>query len=280
MTYRSALLGIIAGMTALTLFSSYLGMRWWIAIGFFAIYFALTIAILRMRAELGTPVHDLHYTGPEQTMTRILGSRSLDPATLTVSAIFFGFNRAYRGHPAPYQLEAYKLADQTGRDFKRWHVGMLVLGSFAVFVGFWAILHLMYAYGAEGKSLAQIDTESLNFLTNQLQSPERGKWQEGAAVVIGASFAFLLQWLRLKLPWWPLHPLAFAVTSSWEINLVWMPLTIAWIVKSIVLRYGGRQGFHKALPAVVGVILGQFVVGSLWNLYGIWRGIPTYQFWQ
>jgi hypothetical protein len=157
---------------------------------------------------------------------------------------------------------------------------MLALGTLAVFVGFWAILHLMYVYGAEGKSYAQIDTESLTFLTTQLQSPQPGKWQEGAAVVIGASFAFLLQCLRLRFPWWPLHPLAFAVTSSWEINLVWMPLTIAWIVKSLLLRYGGRQGFHRALPAVVGVILGQFVVGSLWNLYGIWRGLPTYQFWQ
>ena len=40
---------------------------------------------------------------------------------------------------------------------------------------------------------------------------------------------------------------SFAVTSSWEINLVWMPLFLAWIFKSLILRYGGRGGFHRGL---------------------------------
>ena len=86
--------------------------------------------------------------------------------------------------------------------------------------------------------------------------------------------------ISMKLPWWPLHPLAFAVTSSWEINLVWGPLFLAWLFKSLILRYGGRGGFHKALPFFIGLMLGQFVVGSLWNIYGISVGLPTYQFWQ
>jgi hypothetical protein len=100
------------------------------------------------------------------------------------------------------------------------------------------------------------------------------------AVCVGFGIAFLLQWLRVRLPWWPLHPLAFAVTSSWEINLVWGPLFLAWMFKSLILRYGGRGGFHRALPFFIGLMLGQFVVGSLWNIYGITRGLPTYQFWQ
>ena len=82
------------------------------------------------------------------------------------------------------------------------------------------------------------------------------------------------------MPWWPLHPLAFAVSSSWEINLVWGPLFLAWLFKSLLLRYGGRGGFQRSLPFFMGLMLGQFVVGSLWNIYGILRDLPTYQFWQ
>ncbi len=280
MGYRNAVFGILAGVTGLVMFSVYLGMTWWIAIIFFLMYFAIALAITRMRAELGTPIHDLHFTGPEQIMTRVSGSRAFDTDNLTVFGIYFWFNRAYRGHPMPHQLEAYKLAEQTKTDYKKWNAAMLLLGSFAVFVAFWAILHLMYDYGAQGKSHGSYGSEAYDALTVWLKSPQLGKYGEFVALWIGFGIAFLLQFLRVRLPWWPLHPLAFAVTSSWEINLVWGPLFLAWIFKTMILRYGGRGGFHRSLPFFIGLMLGQFVVGSLWNIYGIARELPTYQFWQ
>lgn len=280
MSYRSALLGILGGVTLLIWFANSIGMTWWVGILFFLMYFALALAITRMRAELGTPVHDLHFTGPETIMTRVAGSRTFDADTRTVFALFFWFNRAYRSHPMPHQLEAYKLAEQTRSDCRKWSGAMLFLGAAAVFVAFWAILHLMYSYGAEGKSRLSFGAEAYNNLTTWLKSPQFGKFEEGMAIFVGFGIAFLLQWLRVRFPWWPLHPLAFAVTSSWEINLVWGPLFLAWIFKSLILRYGGRGGFHRALPFFIGLMLGQFVVGSLWNIWGIWRELPTYQFWQ
>ncbi len=280
MTYRGAALGIFVGVTALLLFSNYLGMPFQVGLLFFIIYFALALAITRMRAELGTPVHDLHFTGPETIMTSVAGSRAFDADTLTVFAIFFWFNRAYRSHPGPQQLEAFKLAEQTNTSYRKWTGALLVLGSIAVFVGFWAVLHLMYQYGAEGKSKLSFGAESYTKLEAWLRTPQVGKAPEFFAITIGFGIAFILQLLRVRFPWWPLHPLAFAVTSSWEINLVWGPLFLAWMFKSLILRYGGRGGFHRALPFFIGLMLGQFVVGSLWNIYGIIVGLPTYQFWQ
>lgn len=279
-SYRSALIGVGVGVSALIAFANMMGMTWWVGVIFFLIYFALALAITRMRAELGTPVHDLHFTGPEMIMTRVAGSRAFNADNLTVFGIFYWFNRAYRGHPMPHQLEGFKLAEQTRTSYRQWWFAMLILGSVAVFVAFWTILHLMYDYGAEGKSHGSFGAESFTTLANWLNSPERGKFGEFMAIWIGAGIALLLQWLRVRLPWWPLHPLAFAVTSSWEINLVWGPLFLAWVCKSLILRYGGRGGFHRSLPFFVGLMLGQFVVGSLWNIYGIARGLPTYQFWQ
>lgn len=280
MSYRAAIGGIVAGVGALIAFANHLGMPWHIGILFFLIYFSLALAITRMRAELGTPVHDLHFTGPEMIMTRVAGSRAFNADTLTVFSLFFWFNRAYRSHPMPHQLEAYKLAEQSKTEYRKWTGAMMVLGSVSIFVAFWVILHLMYSYGAEGKSRITFGAESYDQLTTWLKTPQVGKFPEGMAIIVGFGVAFLLQWLRVRLPWWPLHPLAFAVTSSWEINLVWGPLFLAWIFKSLILRYGGRGGFHKSLPFFFGLMLGQFVVGSLWNIFGIWREIPTYQFWQ
>lgn len=280
MRYRSAALGIVVGLSCLLIFAHAMGLPYLIGILFFVIYFALALAITRMRAELGTPIHDLHFTGPEMIMTRVAGTRAFSADTLTVFAVFFWFNRAYRSHPMPQQLEGFKLAEQSRTSYRQWSRAMLVLGSFAVFVGFWAVLHLMYSYGAEGKSNMTFGAEAYNKLDGWLKTPEVGKPPEFFAITVGFGIAFLLQFLRVRFPWWPLHPLAFAVTSSWEINLVWCPLFLAWLFKSLILRYGGRGGFHKALPFFIGLMLGQFVVGSIWNIYGIAVGLPTYQFWQ
>lgn len=70
LTYRGAALGILVGFVLLEAFCLFMGMSWWLAVVFFAIFFGLSIAITRMRAELGTPVHDLHFTAPASIMAQ------------------------------------------------------------------------------------------------------------------------------------------------------------------------------------------------------------------
>ena len=278
--YRTAVIRIFAGLLALFCFTIYLGMTWWIIILFFLMYFALSLAITRMRAELGTPIHDLHFAGPGDVMVRVAGSKSFTPDTLTAFSLYFWFTRAYRGHPMPIQLEAFKVAEQTRTQYRQWYNAMLVMGTVAVFIGFWAMLYIMYIYGAEAKSAFTFGAEPYDTLQGWLSDPSRGNYGQFLAIVMGLSFAAFLQFMRTRFPWWPFHPLAYAVSSSWEINLVWMPLFIAWILKSLILRYGGRGGFQKALPFFIGLMLGQFVIGSMLNIWGICAGIPTYQFWE
>src|SRR5690349_11076606 len=280
MSYRSALIGIVLGVAALVIFSSYAGMTWWIGILFFLIYFALALAITRMRAELGTPIHDLHFTGPDWIMAQGFGTRNLNPHTLTAFSMFFWFNRAYRGHPMPHQLEAFKLAEQSRSSQRQWFWALLIASGFGALAGFWAMLHLMYQYGATAKSAGTFGSEAYRQLEGWLKNPQPANGTAIKAVLVGAATAFFLQAMRVRFPWWPFHPLGYAVTSSWEINLVWMPLFIAWVLKLVILRYGGRQGFSKSIPFFMGLIMGQFVVGSLWNLWGIAMDLPTYQFWE
>ncbi len=278
-SYRAAFAGIVAGMLALMAWCWAAGMAPWLALAFFALYFALALAITRMRAELGTPVHDLHFTGPDWTFTEICGPALFGPRNLAVFSLFFWFNRAYRCHPMPIQLEGFRMAEQTRSSQRRWFWLILFAGVAATLVAFWAMLHLMYIRGAAVKS-GSFGAEAYNRLAGWLNNPAPADRGPAAAVGIGFAIAALLQWMRVRYPWWPFHPLGFAVTASWEINLVWMPLFIAWVLKLIILRYGGLGGFRRSLPFFYGLILGQFMVGSLWNIYGILADVPTYQFWQ
>jgi hypothetical protein len=275
--YRSAALGVLAGTAALVGFSTLLGIPWWIGVAFFVIYLALAVAITRMRAELGTPVHDLHFTGPDWVLAEVGGTRSFTPQTLAGFSLYFWFNRAYRGHPMPHQLEGFKLAEATRSSHRRWFAALLLAAAVGALAGFWSMLHLYYHYGASAKAHT-FGSEAFTRLDGWITSPRPPSTPSAVAVVVGFLIAMFLQAMRTRFPWWPFHPLGFAVTSSWEINLVWLPLFIAWILKLTILRYGGRQTFSASIPFFLGLILGQFVVGGLWNLYGIAFEVPTYQF--
>jgi hypothetical protein len=83
----------------------------------------------------------------------------------------------------------------------------------------------------------------------------------------------------MQIGWFPFHPVGFAVSSSWSMHLLWLPLFIAWVIKLTILRYGGLKLYKQALPLFLGLILGECVVGSFWTIWGIIFRIPSYAFW-
>jgi hypothetical protein len=56
-------------------------------------------------------------------------------------------------------------------------------------------------------------------------------------------------------------------------------MLIAWIIKALVLRYGGLRLYRQALPFFYGLILGESVIGCGWPIVGLITGMPTYSFW-
>ena len=280
--YRGAFLGLAFGLAALTAFGMALGLAWWLSVTFFVIYLALALAITRMRAELGTPVHDLHFTGPDWALTDLLGPRAIGPPGLAAFSLFFWFNRAYRAHPMPHQLEAFYLADQSGArgEMRGWFWVLILAGAAGMLAAFWAMLHLGYHYGALAHQVGTFGPEGWDRYAGWLKQPKPANGHVAIAIVVGFLFAAFLQAMRVRFAWWPLHPLAYAVSGSWEMNLLWMPLMIAWVVKSLMLRYGSMKTYLNSLPFFYGLILGQFIPGSLLNIWGIITENPTYQFWQ
>ena len=112
--YRTATLIIIGVAVLLLFFCVKAGLTLWASGIFLVSFFSISIAITRMRAELGTPVHDLWYagaSGPDTIMVNIFGTKGLGPANLTTISLFYGFNRDYRNHPQPHQLEGFKMAE-------------------------------------------------------------------------------------------------------------------------------------------------------------------------
>jgi hypothetical protein len=281
---RAAAWGIIVGCALLFAFCRFAGLGWPILLGVFAIYFALAVAITRMRAELGVPVHDLHYAGPDVILPKIFGASNFSDRELSVLSMFWGFNRAYRGMVMPIQMEGFKIA-QVGNVPSRQMFGVAVLGAIiGPICALTVLLHLCYSYGANAAMgppnvLTIFASEAWNRYDSYVKVPQPPQGNVGAAVVIGAAFSMLLNFLRVRVAGFPFHPVGYAVASSWGMSVLWIPMLIAWVLKLLLLRYGGLRTYRMALPMVFGVIVGECVLGSLWTIIGIFGDVPTYAFW-
>ncbi len=285
LSYRAAMIGVLAGLSLIILFCLLAGMQLWVALLALTIYLGIAVAITRMRAELGPPVHDLHHAGPDTIIPELLGPTNLDKHSLAVFGTFWGFNRAYRTHAMPIQLEGFRMGQQAQIPPRFLFRILLIAGFVGPLVAFWTLLHLGYRDGAASGAIGPPNVltifggEAWNRYTNQVRVPQPPQVGEGMALLGGLVFSLCLSALRLRVVGFPFHPVGYAIASSWGMSILWVPMLLAWLAKIVLLRYGGLGLYRKALPLCYGVILGECVAGSIWSLLGVFAGIPTYAFW-
>lgn len=271
---RLALIVIAVGILGILIFCLMAGMSVKAILLFFTGYFLISVAIGRIRAELGSPVHDLHFAGPDMMMVQLFGSRSFKPTDLTIVSFFWYFNRAYRSHPMPCILEGFKLSERVGVSPRTISIAVMFAAIWGTLCAFWMHLHSAYINGAWNKMWPAY--ESFNRLSSWLTSNIGGDLPQVIAYLFGSAFVIGLTFLRLKFIWFPLHPVGFIVSSSWGMNPFWFSIFISWSIKSVILKYFGLQAYRKATPLFLGLILGEFIADSGVSIAGTIMKVHTY----
>jgi hypothetical protein len=278
--YRFAFWGMICGLAVVLIFCCIGGLALWGALAYFLIFFGvISLGITRVRAELGIPVNDLtaqtHTTGPDAIMLSILGTRRFTPQDLTMFSLLGGLNKGfYRCHPMPHQLEGFKLAERVGITHRRLVFAMLFATVLGTLFAFWSLLHIVH----QNPGIIR-GAWTFSELQAWLSRPTGFDNPAFAFTGVGLSFSFLLMLLRARFLWWPLHPAGYALAASWTMNMLWLPLFFSWAIKAILLRHGGLKTHQQAAPFFLGLILGEFIIGSFWSLFCVIVGTPTYTFW-
>ena len=281
MSYRAAFLGIVFGGIFLIGFAMRGGMALWMAVLFFVAHFlTIAIAVTRVRAQIGLSIHNTTFIGPHHSLVSLFGSRRIGGQNLTWFSLFFWFNRDNRSHPMPHQLEAFKLAERGNLDAKGLSRWMLVLIVVAMPLCILMLVDTFYKLGVDtGKVGGQINSfggRSYRFLQGWLTSLQDAETPHIIAIAIGFAFTILLAAIRGRLFWWPIHPLGYGV--AFHIYTFWAAFIVAAVAKWTILKYGGIGLYRKAVPFFLGMVLGDFMFGSIWNILNIITGEPTYTF--
>ena len=275
MRYRTAVLGLVIGFVLILLFCWKAGMLMWAACVFFVLYLMTAISVTRMRAEVGSPIHDLHFSGPETIMIDVTGVRKIGPKTLSIIPFFWFLTRAHYSDPMPHQLEGINLGDRARIKGSGVVSAILVATIVGTLVGFWVLLHTGYRYRSAG-----FGQESFNRLQNWLTYSIPPDMTGTGLFAYGLLFGIFLMFMRTQFLWWPLHPVGYAVSSTYSMRDWWSMFFLTWLIKRIILSVGGLKMYRKVIPLFFGLILGDFAVGSFWSILGIIIKKPTFNFTQ
>jgi hypothetical protein len=278
--YRWASAGIVATVALLIGFMVQMQMTLGIAALFVTIYMGLSLAITRVRAELGTP-HEINFVSPQMILVNTLGTNYLGKPNLAALSDLYWFNRGYRSHPMPNQLEAFKMAEGGRMQINRLIALTLAASLVAIVVTYWANLHVTYVAGATAKATgfkSWVGRESFDRLSSWIANPVASAPVKNLYFMGGGlAFVFVLKAMRNAFVWWPFHPAGYALALSYAMDYFWFAFMASWLIKLTLVRYGGMRIHAAAAPFFLGLILGDYVAGSFWAILGPALNVTTYK---
>ncbi|MFC1713528.1 DUF6785 family protein [Candidatus Poribacteria bacterium] len=276
--YRTALLGILGGMIFLLIFCYRMGMSLWLTFVFFMLFYIISIAITRVRAELGS-MHEILFVNPRNLLVRFVGTRSLGQRSLTVMSFISWFNFSQSCHPMPGQLEAFKMGENRGLRGKGLFYILTIATVVSIIACFWFILDLLYKSGANSEVLGLpqfVGDHNFRPLETWLNNPVKPDAVGMTFTGIGFFTVVFLMFMRTRFFWWPFHPAGYTLAVSFAMDYFWFAFLATWIAKSIILKVGGIRLHRQAIPFFLGLILGDYVMGSVWAIVGPVIGRSVY----
>lgn len=271
--HRLALLSFGVCLALLLTWSALAGLAPPVAFAFFLVYYALVLALARIRGEAGVGC----ISGPmmpQDLMMLATGTSACSLRDLTVLSTFRWFTIEFRGAPTlmAYHLEALKMGDSSRIPVDRVVKAVVLATTFTMVAATMVTLRVIYLHGGVTLNpwrFLSVPTEPYHTLVHWIHTPRDTDWLRLEAVAVGAVLMGTLTVLRMKVLWWPLHPVGYAVGfTKRTVPWIWFPFLLGWLLKSLTLRIGGHR-LHQRLPALcLGLILGDFFMGGVFGVVG------------
>lgn len=283
-SYRVALSLLLLSFVGAGVWSAWVG----ITIGSVLTYFSFLVLIgfvtSKFRAECG---FSAGYFSPYNAMVfvSILGGMgAFGPAGMLFALICSGFLTVTVFFLIPgAQLELVHFGRQL--NIKPSHILFTAALGLAggLFIGGWVFLSNAYALGGENIKyqwafnqswfFGSYKTELAKTTAEMLREPTEGvaapaDW--GArTVAITASISVVLTILRQLFSGFWFHPIGFVLSSTHMVEMTWGSILFAWIIRSLVLKFGGATAVRNRLqPFFVGAFIGAVICALLLHTYG------------
>ena len=260
--YRFAVAGMLVSAAYVIIWALHLGVSLILAVSMFALMVAAYFITVKLVAASGCAYiyPNRPYLKGESFVLELIGSRFVQPQALVPFKVFTSF--AFFG---PFTIPAWPAAAHILRIFSlrqqpRRVTGMILLAFPVVFVvAAWALLELCYDEGGAlyvgGRT--KVFYDGIAYLITNPTAPNLAKW---AIWFTGFVEAAGMTFLRGRFHWFPIHPIGLIFQYTHATWWYWSNFFVAWVLKLILLRYGGVKAYLAGKPFFYGLGIG-YVIG-------------------
>lgn len=276
MSYRAAVFSFLGGLAVMIGWVTLSGLQVWAAVLTVLVAWLIFVGLTRVVVEAGVATA----VGPmiaSSFVTGIVGSSVLGPTGMVGMAYTYVWAGDIRTFVMASTAHGLKLTENMGTRYLRplfWYIVAAILVTLGA--SMWMMLTLSYEYGGinlaswffGGGCLAPFE-----YIATKLNNPTSASWNGILHTIVGGGIMGALMLARQHFLWWPLHPIGYPISAVWLMDQLWLSIFIAWLIKLVVMKYGGPSLFRRTRPLFLGMIMGQFVIAGIWLVIDYFTGM-------
>ena len=267
LSYKQAAIGLLMALVLLATGLKMAGLPLPITLMFIFGAMVLFLGLTRVVAEGGIPA----MRPPIMTSTFVIsgaGSSVLGASGLVALGFTYGWHSEIRSFVMSSVANGLKMSESIAGSRRRlfWAVVIAILVSL---VGSsYMTMVLAYKYGGInlnalffGRGAATYGPKDMApRIAAELTGPRLDSW---LFMGIGGTIMGALMWVRHRFVWWPLNPLGYAISANWKTGHIFGAAFLAWLLKLLILKYGGSRLYKNMRPFFLGLILGEIIGAGL-----------------
>ena len=272
----------VAGLVVLAI---RLGLSWPVAVGTVLLMLMTFLVVSRISAETGLFFIQPGWQ-PFGALVPLFGAYAMGPTSIALSALVCGVLCIDQSQSLmPYLTNGLKLGERlrlrplpvVSWSMASWAAGLALALVVVLMVTYdvgtptqfyWSYYRVpTLPFRAAEPAVLQLQA------TGQLEASEGlAGWERLLSIQPTRAFLWaagtgfvgvvLFSVLRLRVPWWPLHPVLFLVWATYPLSMMSHSFLMGWMLKKACLRFGGNRLVQRLKPVAIGVISGE-ICGAL-----------------
>ena len=274
LSYKSAFWGIVFGSLFMILWLTFSGMKWYISILFLIFAFIIWITLTRIVCEGGIPTLVATTIASVQIVS-MFGSKNLTPFTILALALTYIYAADLRTFPLASSSMSLKIIENSEKNRRAffWAIFLAIIINIITTL----ILELKLAYKYGGINLTNWyfvggPQAPYKYAADIIKNPTTSNKIGWLCRAIGFITMGILIFARQNFLWWPLHPIGFLVGPVWLMDQLWFSIFVVWLIKKLILKYGGVGIYNKFKYFFLGLPLGLYTCAGIWFIIDLFTG--------
>lgn len=239
---------------------------WWalLIIGFVTL---MTVGVMRIVAEGGVYWIQAHtsffHVYKMLGLGKFISPALIGPLLPLYSVLFLDIKTFL----APNLLNAAEMQRVTNTSRGKFHLNLILCIVASVIVSLGFAIFLAHMRGGQQMNSWFYSSGPLSTMSTAQSATADVPAFDGVTTTwygIGAAWVALSMFLRTIFFWFP-HPVGYIMLINPLMSQLWFSFFIGWVIKKIVVKFGGKQTFDRVREIFIGLILGELLSIFFWG---------------